>query len=87
MPEIPKPLWADYPLYPPFAPTNTEPAFAGAEGFGAFTRGGRGGRIIEVTNLNDDGPGSLREAVKTPGPAHHRIQCRRRHSPEVDTSD
>ncbi|UCD29149.1 MAG: hypothetical protein JSV03_01300, partial [Planctomycetota bacterium] len=43
------------------------PAFPGAEGFGTETPGGRGGRIIEVTNLNDAGPGSLRAAVETEG--------------------
>jgi len=44
------------------------PAFPGAEGFGAYARGGRGGRAIEVTNLSDSGPGSLRDAVDSKGP-------------------
>jgi pectate lyase len=44
------------------------PAFPGAEGFGANTPGGRGGKTIFVHNLNDSGPGSLREAVNAKGP-------------------
>lgn len=43
-------------------------AFPGAEGAGRFARGGRGGRVMIVTTLADDGPGSLRAAVETPGP-------------------
>ncbi|MEQ1751253.1 MAG: pectate lyase [Prosthecobacter sp.] len=39
------------------------PAFPGAEGAGKWSLGGRGGRLIEVTNLHDDGPGSLRVAL------------------------
>jgi hypothetical protein len=43
------------------------PAFPGAEGYGAISVGGRGGKIIEVTNLNNDGPGSFREACAAKG--------------------
>lgn len=52
--------------------TRAELAFPGAQGFGAQTRGGNGGRVIEVTRLDDDvknpPAGSFRWAVRQPGP-------------------
>jgi hypothetical protein len=53
------------------APAGVEaalPAFPGALGWASQTPGGRGGRIIAVTNLNSEGPGSLREAIEADGP-------------------
>lgn len=67
VPTPPTPGWIAHRLLP-LAITPGEAAFAGAEGYGAFTAGGRGGRTIEVVNLDDSGPGSLREAIEAPGP-------------------
>ena len=61
----------------PFIPSAAKPedlpqadivAFPGAEGGGAHSFGGRGGRVFVVTSLDDDGPGTLREACEAAGP-------------------
>jgi hypothetical protein len=56
--------WASYPK--DFVHADI-PAFPGAEGGGAFTPGGRGGKIFVVTSLEDSGKGTFREACEAVG--------------------
>jgi len=58
------------PAAPAVAPVdpNALPAFPGALGWASKTPGGRGGRIIRVTSLAPEGPGTLREAIEAKGP-------------------
>ncbi len=52
----------------PAVAAEPQPAFPGAVGWAAATPGGRGGRIIRVTTLAADGPGSFKAAVEAKGP-------------------
>ncbi|HLA78763.1 MAG TPA: hypothetical protein VJU18_14380 [Vicinamibacteria bacterium] len=55
---------------PCWAAAQSPPSFPGAQGFGAVASGGRGGRVIYVTNLNPGGPGSFQDAVSQTGPRY-----------------
>ncbi|NRP73099.1 hypothetical protein ILFOPFJJ_03998 [Ensifer psoraleae] len=52
----------------PKLPDGRQRAFPTAEGFGAGSIGGRGGKVIYVVNTNESGPGSLRDCVEASGP-------------------
>lgn len=52
----------------PQTTVSAQPAFPGAVGWAAETAGGKGGRIIRVTTLAADGPGSFKAALETRGP-------------------
>lgn len=67
IPAPPVPLWREHRLAP-LSISPGEPAFAGAEGYGAFTRGGRDGKKLVVDTLDDAGRGSLRAAIEATGP-------------------
>lgn len=55
-------------ITPSFGQVKKQLAFPEAEGYGAYTPGGRGGKVYVVTSLADAGPGTLREACEAKGP-------------------
>jgi pectate lyase len=73
IPTPPPPSWYGHPVFR-LAIKPGIPAFPGAEGYGAYSKGGRGGRLIVVDNLHDNGSGSLRTALEAKGP--RRVQFR-----------
>src|SRR5204862_5224831 len=58
----------DFANRPTDLPQAEIPAFPGAEGGGKFSFGGRGGKVLVVSSLEDSGPGTFREALESAGP-------------------
>ena len=65
-PPTPSITYADFAI-PSVEEDGVARAFPGAEGGGIYVTGGRGGKVIHVTNLNDKGAGSLRAAIEEKG--------------------